>query len=224
MTKLKIFDEPLLEFAFGQQLAHPRDGLSLFGPYDSAGVKNPRTLVHGVVGTNAGVQKFQDFVKRIAHPINTHKNLDDTLWPHYPGFEAAFHARVMEKPAWQYSIDNDKLLAATSSKDEYARVFGVVNLYLEAIRIAKKTDTAFHCMFCIVPDIVHKNCRPRSRVEDGTGTRPNSRQRKSRAVMADFFDSYDSSQYWYSVDCWRSLKVDPGFSSKTDPAFFVVHG
>jgi hypothetical protein len=32
---LMIFEEPDLEFRFGQKLKDPHDGLALFGPYDA---------------------------------------------------------------------------------------------------------------------------------------------------------------------------------------------
>ena len=35
MNSVTVFDEPQLEFASGEMLEHPRDGLTLFGPVDS---------------------------------------------------------------------------------------------------------------------------------------------------------------------------------------------
>jgi hypothetical protein len=39
MTSAIVFDEPQLEFASGEKLEHPRDGLTLFGPVDSKGIE-----------------------------------------------------------------------------------------------------------------------------------------------------------------------------------------
>jgi hypothetical protein len=45
--------EPLLEFANGQKVEHPQDGLYLYGPVKSVGV--PQTIQVGVVGTPDGI-------------------------------------------------------------------------------------------------------------------------------------------------------------------------
>src|SRR5437870_761648 len=49
--------EPALEFAFGQKLEYPRDGLFLFGPVDSK--KNFSETRYGVIGTSNGVDRFR---------------------------------------------------------------------------------------------------------------------------------------------------------------------
>ena len=56
--------EPRLEFAHGQAVEDPRDGLTLFGPYDKAsgaayGIKT------GVIGTPGGIARFKKWVKYI---------------------------------------------------------------------------------------------------------------------------------------------------------------
>ena len=48
--------EPLLEFAHGQMVEYPRDGLYLFGPCDAQ--KRPGTTRYGVIGTREGVERF----------------------------------------------------------------------------------------------------------------------------------------------------------------------
>jgi hypothetical protein len=47
-------DEPTLKFAYGQDLAHPKDGLMLFGPY----TQTAGNLRYGVIGTAAGIALF----------------------------------------------------------------------------------------------------------------------------------------------------------------------
>jgi len=65
MNSVTIFDEPQLEFASGEMLEHPRDGLTLFGPVDSKGIEKPSHLCYGVVGTKSGVGAFREFVKAV---------------------------------------------------------------------------------------------------------------------------------------------------------------
>jgi hypothetical protein len=71
MNNVTVFDEPQLEFASGEMLEHPRDGLTLFGPVDSKGIEKPSHLCYGVVGTKSGVGAFREFVKAVNRPITT---------------------------------------------------------------------------------------------------------------------------------------------------------
>ncbi len=48
--------EPLLEFAHGQMVEYPRDGLYLFGPCDAQ--KRSGVTRYGVIGTREGIERF----------------------------------------------------------------------------------------------------------------------------------------------------------------------
>lgn len=207
MNKIEVLEEPRLEFAESQPLQHPRDGLTLFGPYDSKGIERPRHITYGVFGTQAGLLQCREFIKALQRPVDTPADLDERLWSHFPGFEEAFHAALPSDPAWEGVVDATALEQAANLPDEHARVFAVVNLYLDAIAIAKKRDDSFQFFVCIVPDFVYQNCRPQSKIAHEKGGRLGSKQKKSRAVMLDMFDSYDPFQYTYSLDFRRQLKA-----------------
>src|SRR6188474_3502976 len=105
MNSLTVFDEPQLEFACGERMEHPRDGLTLFGPVDSKGMEKPTHLPYGVIGTRGGIKAFADFVKTANRPIPTDSDFDDVLWPHFPGFEEAFHTILPQTPSWIEELD-----------------------------------------------------------------------------------------------------------------------
>ena len=175
MNSVIIFDEPQLEFASGERLEHPRDGLTLFGPVDSKGVEKPSHLSYGVVGTKSGVAALRKFVKAVVRPISTDPELDDVLWPHFPGFEEAFHAVLPTEPVWVEELDELVLKNAATELDDHKRVFEVVSLFLSQVRAAKKLDELFSFFLIIVPDFVFANCRPLSRFQDGHGYRVGKR-------------------------------------------------
>ena len=64
LSEVKILDEPALEFRYGQPVTDPRDGLSLFGPYDADAPGHPSALSYGVVGTGEGIDLFFGMVER----------------------------------------------------------------------------------------------------------------------------------------------------------------
>jgi hypothetical protein len=80
-------------------------------------------------------------------------------------------------------------------------------MYLEGIDTAAKRDEGFGVLLCIVPDIVWKNCRPMSTVEDGVGESVSANEQAKRAAGPDLFGSYDPDEYRRSVDFRRQLKA-----------------
>lgn len=207
MNSVTLFDEPKLEFASGEMLEHPRDGLTLFGPVDSKGFEKPSHLCYGIVGTKSGVGAFREFVKVINGPISTDDNLNEVLWPHFPGFEEAFHAVLPTEPAWVEELDERVVKNVASNLDAHQRVFGVVSLFLSQIRAAKRSDEPFRFFVIVVPDFVFTNCRPLSRFQGGHGHRLGSREQHIRSQMEDFFEPYETEQYAYSVDFRRQIKA-----------------
>ena len=77
--------EPRLLFRYDQALEDPRDGLTLFGPLDSGQIYGIRS---GVVGTTAGIERFNRWVKSIQGPITSAatdaESLLSTILPRLP--------------------------------------------------------------------------------------------------------------------------------------------
>ncbi len=99
-----VFNEPELEFRYGQRLVDPRDGLALFGPFDADSASQPGSLTHIVLGTNEGIAKLSTWSKAVNRPaINPGGN--NRLWIPFPGFESAFCSRWPSEPLWSFSIE-----------------------------------------------------------------------------------------------------------------------
>jgi len=184
-------------------MEHPRDGISLFGPYDSKGIEKPRHISYATFGTEYGLSQFRIFSGKLNRAIATDESLEETLWPHFPGFEEAFHAIWPQEESWFGLIDSQALSECCRVQDAHERVYKVVNLYLQAMQIAKDRDDQFNVFVCVVPDIVYSSCR----VLSGVGRALRGRERHIRSVMGDFFADYDSDQYQFSLDFRRQIKA-----------------
>src|ERR1700722_4157060 len=206
MNNVIVFEEPQLEFASGGLLEHPRDGLTLFGPADSKGITKPAQLSYGIIGTQNGVTAFREFVEAMGRPILTDDYLDEFRWPHFPGFEAAFHATLDPEPAWENELDTLVLKNAATERDDHKRVFGVTSLFLNQMRAVTK-DESFHFFVVVVPDFVFTNCRRVSRFQGGHGFRLSKREQRLRALMLDFFETYEPEQYLWSFDFRSQIKA-----------------
>jgi hypothetical protein len=205
MNSLFVFDEPQLEFASGGKLEHPRDGLALFGPVDSEDTGKPKELCYGVIGTKNGAAAFREFAKAIRRPVLTESHLNDVLWPHFPGFEEAFQA-VLPEPAWVAELDALSLKDAATERDDHKRVFGVTSLFLERLKVAKKSGRTFDFFVVVVPDFIFMTCRALSRFQGGHGNRVGKREQRMRAQILDFFETYETEQYSWSLDFRYQIK------------------
>lgn len=207
-TELLYFDETSLAFADGQLAIHPRDGLTIFGPYDSKGINKPKQLVYGLFGTQDGIAAFKAFSSRLRLPIPTSDGMNPLLWPHFPGFEEAFHTAWEDQPTTEEAIDERALHDSAHRAEAAERVYGTAELYMEKMRIAKVRDERFDVFICVVPDYVHLNCRMRSKVTKPTGERQDRKMKadRRRLKMASLFDA-TPEQYEYSLDFRRQLKA-----------------
>src|SRR5262245_44337587 len=99
MRDLIKLQEPALVFRYGQAMEDPRDGLTLFGPFDMAGVFAIRT---GVVGTKTGIECFKRWIQRIKTLVRTKKPIQAR--PPFPGFEAVFRIPWPDVPLLTLTI------------------------------------------------------------------------------------------------------------------------
>ena len=203
-----VFDEPELEFRYGQRMADPRDGLALFGPYDADLPSRPGRLSYILIGTDKGITTFKKWADAMNRPAIFAPNGNQRLWPPFPGFEAAFCSQWSSKPVRSYQIDGDRLIKTSRRHDEYERTFEVANCYLEHFEKAAKLDENIGAAICVIPDEIWKNCRPESRIKNPTGQEVSSKTKESRkAGQIEMFANYDPQQYQLSTDFRRQLKA-----------------
>ena len=204
-----ILDEPHVEVRYGQEVEDPRTGLALFGPFSADEGAHPARLTYGVIGPPEGLAAFARFSGAVAGPIPLEdQESQQHLWRPFPGFDVAFCADWPREPTWAGVVDREGLLTASRHADPHQRTYDVVNYYIEALRRAHLRDEQFGVLFCIVPEDVWRNCRPRSRVKRRIGAPPSSGERRLRRMgQRDMFGAYNPEQYHLSVDFRRQLKA-----------------
>jgi hypothetical protein len=210
MTKMVRILEPRLEFAFDQAVEDPRDGLTLFGPYDRAtgavyGIKA------GVIGTPVGIARFRKWVESIQRPVGI---LDaERFRPPFPGFTAAFQVPWRPDPTLEIAINDAELRKRISLDDKYKRIFETVDLFTTKLLDARISEEAKPDLwFVIIPDEVHQRCRPQSVVPKveripASGKMSSSLAKslvRQRALFAELEE--DAEPYHYEPDFRRQLK------------------
>ena len=156
VNKLIHLPEPTLLFGHGQSVEDPRDGLSLFGPFDPAQTFGVR---YGVIGTKTGIRRFVEWVEKIQHPVVEEK--PTRLRPPFPGFEAAFGIPFSPKPLVQVEFNEAELMKHVLIGDRFKRTYETAGFFteriLEAIRTEEDKPTLW---FIIAPEDVYRYCRP----------------------------------------------------------------
>ena len=201
------FDEPGLEFGYGQLLTDPRHGLSLFGPpdhSDSSGL----SLGYVLVGTDVGIQEFGKWSKEMNRATTVVPHDNHRLWVPFPGYRESFGRPFPTRPIRTFTIDAESVNTASRRGDPHERAFQVVNLYLERLELTQKLDEQVGVGICVVPDEVWRNCRPLSRVAHATSPKMSgSLKAQLKAGQRDMFNDYDANQFWHSTDFRRQLKA-----------------
>ena len=165
MNKLIHLPEPKLVFGYDQVMEDPRDGLTLFGPYDR---KDPiYGITVGVIGTQEGIDRFLRWMATIQGPVRNPEPKRER--PPFPGFEAVFGVKFEPKPIQQVVLDRARLITLLHYDDRYRRIYETASLYADPIIAATKgEDRQPAVWFVIVPDELYQVCRPTQNVSRGT--------------------------------------------------------
>jgi hypothetical protein len=207
--------EPDLQFGFGQAMAHPKDGLSLYGP-----LRGPLTggrLRIGVVATARGRRLYGKFSGLLAKPIAPAiaGNPNHTL---FPGFQAVFGVEWPLEPAIYIEIDPADLDAAISMSDRHQAIHNAVSLYSDAITDHLRDDAEAHIdlWMAVVPEDVYKYCRPQSKSKKGGAEKALSvalmdKKQATRILTNEpglFEEDAQSAEiYLYELDFHNQLKA-----------------
>jgi hypothetical protein len=158
---LIFFPEPNLLFGHNQRALDPKDGLTLFGPYESL---VPHTLQIGVIGTQTGVDLYKQFVNRLHTPIISE---DHRKRASFPGFGAVYGVTWPSSPAYESILNESDINQILEVENVYERTFRVVSLYLDSIeKIHREEERSLDLWFVVVPRQVWLRCRPKSPSSD----------------------------------------------------------
>lgn len=210
--KLIEIAEPELLFGYGQSIEHPKDGLLLYGPKESpqAGSK----LRIGVVSTVVGLRRYSKYVSRLSKPISPAfpDNPNHTI---FPGFEALFGVEWPAQPETWLEVDSAELGHVIRIEDRHQAVHKAVSLYSNAItdHLRDGSESGIDLWIAVVPEEVHKYCRPQSKVETDQKQRSNilmdkkvaTRLLKSPGLFEE--DNASAEIYLYELDFHNQLKA-----------------
>jgi hypothetical protein len=172
--KLEYIREPVLKFAYGQDVTDPRDGLTIFGPYDKGKVAD---FSIGIIGTSEGIRKCKGWLNKLQKPI--FHPTRDIAKPFFPGFESAFSTSMNLQSISTIEINEAGLENFYKYNDNRIRVAEIVDLYVEPLKEhLNESEQRPKIWFIIIPNKVYSLCRPKSMVP------------KKGAIKVGFADEY----------------------------------
>ncbi len=214
-TELTFIHEPSIEVGMTQSVQDPRDGLTLFGPFESAAVSSANV---GVIGTEVGIRLYSKWVERIAHPIVRPGVVDSNMWakkPPFLGFKETFGVEWNSKPQASIVVHEAELENYLFLDQAHIRVQKVVDYFVEKIRqFIRSEDSQLPTIwFIVLPDYVKKYCRPKSNVESSVRVPALGKMRLRDAQRAKFEPflltemNQDAVPYQMSPDFHHQLKA-----------------
>ncbi len=198
--------EPKLVFAYNQQVTDPRDGLSLFGPYDKGKVNDFNV---GIIGTKAGIKRMRSWLGKIQKPIYYSK--PDIAKPFYPGFREIFGVNINFERIESIEIDENLLNTYYRYTDNNVRVSYIVDLYCDNLKkYLSEEGTGINLWFVLIPDKIYELCRPKSRVPLADGINISIKDTYSR-LNPGLFDDEEQQKlresYKYENHFHNQLKL-----------------
>ncbi len=154
--------EPLLEFAHGQTLEAPKDGLFLFGPLEDTGGKSQIRI--GLIGSKAGIGLARAWLNRLRLPIDGKRDDDGNpvYWaPAWPGFETCFGVGLPDQALVELEIDAAQIETSIKRSVKADAVRATVSLFADAIRAHRQVEERQPDVWLVVvPDVVYRYGRP----------------------------------------------------------------
>ncbi len=161
--------EPHLRFGHGQTLEHPKDGLTLFGPY----TRKAGSVRFGVIGTQMGLAFFDRWSANINRFLPAYEGSRFTrkkdakfgklTHQFYPGFETVFGITWHQQPEVRCVISDETLENALRVHDLHTRISRTVKVYAKRlIKSNYESENKPSIWFVIVPSKLEGLCRPLS--------------------------------------------------------------
>ena len=208
---IQYIDEPFLTFANSQKAIDPRDGLMLFGPFDTKKVQGQKTI--GIIGTHSLRQTMIDYLKKIHLPIfNSDKSV---VRPNFPGLEAVFGISVNFNNIPQLDVTEQDINKYLKYTDAHQRVHNLVNLYVDKLnQYYKQEEIPIDLWFIAIPQSIYQFGRPNSRIKKddsnvSIGLKAKDRHSKQSFLFPEMQEEVDLLQeaYQFEVDFHNQLKA-----------------
>lgn len=136
---IKLLNEPLLQFGFGESIC-PKAGILSLQPYDLENVR-PEKIALGIIGKSESIETIVNWIERCRNKITNDKDKFPNLFLDFPGFsdKTAFKSKVVYDSSYLRKINNSEIeKRIKDSTDIDSLVENMVDLYSGEIKFLSK--------------------------------------------------------------------------------------
>jgi len=176
---IKYIKEPNLTFGNGQTASDPRDGLMLFGPFDSKKVKGQANI--GIIGPQHLRIKMKDYLEKLHGSITS--TLDSKKHPCFQGLESVFGIHVNFDNIPEIEVPVNSIKEALRYADPNLRVHKLVNIYVTPlIDYYREQELPVNVWIVVIPESIYQYGRPKSTIKKSDET---INVRPSKNILSD---------------------------------------
>ena len=194
------FDEPELDFRFGQRSHHPKDGLFLYGPHEAP--RKVQDIRIGVIGTKAGIGHFASWSGRLlggikVPPPGPGEKKDRLHLADFAGIEETFGITFDPQRCRTLMVDPEAIDRATRLQNMHEAVDAVARIYTDRMDTFRRNEEgAIDVWIFVVPEIVYERCRPESKrtgLELVRGKSPKRQRARADLPLLSLDPTFDTS-------------------------------
>lgn len=209
--EIKFIKEPYLTFAYGQTASDPRDGLMLYGPYDSKKIKGQINV--GIIGPSELRGKMISYLKALHNPVKS--STDTQKHPDFQGLETIFGIHINFENIPELDVSEDEIDEALNYLSANIRVHKLVSLYVEELqRYSTEQEFPVVIWLVVIPEKVYTYGRPKSRIPktENTNTYKPSKEFINETTLNLFPEFQEEDKiireaYHFEVDFHNQLKA-----------------
>ncbi len=205
--EIQYLPEPKLTFGFNQQAIDPRDGLLLYGPFDSKRVLGQITI--GIIGPAYLRCQLKDYLKKLHAPIVN----EDFARPNFPGIESAFGISINFESLVEIDVKEVDLEIFKKYTDSHQRIHNWTNLYVDKLKqFASEEDRMVSIWFVVIPEYIYQYGKPKSRIpKDASNITTTLRKKERNTTQLDLFFQEEidilREAYQFEVNFHNQLKA-----------------
>lgn len=152
MMKIKLLEEPSLEFGHGESIC-PKRGIAAMSPYDLDSVR-PEKITLGLIGQSESIDHITTWLQIAKKTVKNNKLNLRNLFPDFPGFnkDLAFQSEIAYDQSYLRKLNNsDVEQIINQSEDIDSVVEKIVQLYISEIKFLTKNKKP-DVILCILDD------------------------------------------------------------------------
>jgi len=136
VIRVRVLDEPMMEFGYSGTHQEQRAGLAEYGPADVEMLGRADTIRLGSVGAAAQIAELQEYLRTCAKGVDAKETQLVTLFPEFPGTTSrrGFHCRLAFPAGSQRAVSPQQFKVIRAAEGDDNKIRMAVDICAEEVR------------------------------------------------------------------------------------------